>query len=346
MTTTKFAIVFGRYQLPHIGHIALWKAAAEIGEELIIAVGSTNVPRTTKDPFTFEERRQMILDIVKTELSDHKVHVVGLPDNHSDDIWLANTQQEISKILGEDYTDKDVTLVGHERDKTSYYLHKFPQWNKVLTPAFHSDISATKLRTILFDNPLDLNYHSFEGNIANVTYNFLNKFIPSLEFKQLHAEYQHIKEYKKSWSAAPYEPTFVTTDAVVVQSGHILLIERKFEPGKGLWALPGGFIKPKEFLFDGCLRELREETRLKVPTPVLKGCLKSTNVFDDPERSSRGRTITHAFFFHLNDMDELPKVKPRDDAKAAKWIKIADFMKMQNQMFEDHYHIVCHFLGI
>ena len=33
MTTTKFAIVFGRYQLPHIGHIALWKAAAEIGEE-------------------------------------------------------------------------------------------------------------------------------------------------------------------------------------------------------------------------------------------------------------------------------------------------------------------------
>ena len=116
-------------------------------------------------------------------------------------------------------------------------------------------------------------------------------------------------------------------------------------PGRGLWALPGGFLNPKETLFDACIRELREETRLKVPEPVLRGSCHSQHTFDDPYRSARGRTITQAFYFQLkNDPKGLPKVKGGDDAAKAFWLPLAELdAKM---MFEDHYAIITKMVGL
>ena len=54
------------------------------------------------------------------------------------------------------------------------------------------------------------------------------------------------KDYKAQFSMLPYPPVFVTGDAVVTCAGHLLVVERGGMPGKGLWALPGGFINQKE----------------------------------------------------------------------------------------------------
>ena len=70
----------------------------------------------------------------------------------------------------------------------------------------------------------------------------------------------------------------MTVDAVVVQSGHILLVKRGDMPGKGLWALPGGFLNQEETMLDGAIRELKEETKIKVPVPVLKGSIKESTI--------------------------------------------------------------------
>jgi bifunctional NMN adenylyltransferase/nudix hydrolase len=129
----------------------------------------------------------------------------------------------------------------------------------------------------------------------------------------------------------------------VIQSGHILLIQRDAAPGEGLWALPGGFLEQKEYIEDGVFRELREETKLKVPLPVLKGSVKKTHVFDKPDRSLRGRTITHAYLIELAP-GKLPPVKGSDDARRAKWVPIAALDR--KVMFEDHYHIINYFLGL
>ena len=153
-----------------------------------------------------------------------------------------------------------------------------------------------------------------------------------------------INKYKSAWAAAPYAPTFVTCDAVVVQSGHILLVERKANPGKGLWALPGGFVNQDERLVDAALRELREETKLKVPAPVLKGSIKQQKVYDEPSRSERGRTITHAFHMELAADAKLPKVKGADDAKCAFWLPLNELSS--KRMFEDHYFIIQDILGL
>jgi bifunctional NMN adenylyltransferase/nudix hydrolase len=152
---------------------------------------------------------------------------------------------------------------------------------------------------------------------------------------------------KYAYAGSQFPPIYTTVDAVVVEAGHILLVQRKFSPGKGTWALPGGFVGQDEHLVDAAIRELREETKLKVPMPVLKGSVKGQHVFDAPQRSQRGRTITHAFFFDLahNQWTGLSDVRAADDAAAVRWVPIAEFLKMQEDIYEDHYFIANHFLG-
>ncbi len=175
-------------------------------------------------------------------------------------------------------------------------------------------------------------------------FNFMINWRETETFEYLQGEYSFYESYKAAWESAPYAPTFVTVDGVVVQSGHILLVRRRAFPGKGLWALPGGFLNQNESVADGVIRELREETRLKVPVPVLKGSIKSTKVFDHPNRSLRGRTITHAHLIELNP-GPLPPVKGGDDADKARWFPLEEVLQMESQLFEDHYSIINYFVG-
>lgn len=99
-----------------------------------------------------------------------------------------------------------------------------------------------------------------------------------------------------------------------------------------------------ERLDAACIRELREETGLKLPEPVLRGSIKDRQVFDHPTRSLRGRTITHACLFNF-PTGELPRVKGSDDADKARWVPLNEFAQMRNVMFEDHFDIAYHFLG-
>jgi bifunctional NMN adenylyltransferase/nudix hydrolase len=159
------------------------------------------------------------------------------------------------------------------------------------------------------------------------------------QYRNLKNEHFHIKKYRAAWDAAPYAPMFVTCDCLIVQSGHVLLIQRKAAPGKGLWAIPGGFLNQGERIVDGIFRELKEETVIKVPMKVLRGSLVGQHVYDHPQRSQRGRVITHAGVVHLED-GPLPKVKGSDDAAKAKWFPINEVYKMQDQFFEDHFFII------
>jgi bifunctional NMN adenylyltransferase/nudix hydrolase len=173
--------------------------------------------------------------------------------------------------------------------------------------------------------------------------NFLEKFITTDSYKYIVEEYEHITDYHKQWINSPWPVTFVTVDCLVQQSGHILLIKRKAAPGSGLYALPGGFINQDELIIDAAMRELREETSIKMPEPVLRGNIINSRVFDDPKRSARGRTITHAFHIKLPNEINLAKVRGGDDASKAKWFPI--FKVRRDQMFEDHFDMISYFLG-
>jgi bifunctional NMN adenylyltransferase/nudix hydrolase len=183
--------------------------------------------------------------------------------------------------------------------------------------------------------------------VPEATYNFLVDWSLTATAMNLKAEYEYIQSYKKSWEVAPYPVIFSTADAVVIQSGHVLLVRREKEIGAGLLALPGGFVEQKDTLFQTALKELKEETGIKLQDEVLERCYKAKEIFDDPGRSLRGRTITTAFLFKLNDACDLPKLNPGKDPDGgtidAMWVPLNEVKR--ETMFEDHYFIIQTMLG-
>lgn len=348
-----FLVFIGRFQPFHNGHALVVRTALEKADKLIMLVGSAHRPRCTRNPFTYAEREQMIRSTL-TDEENERVFINPLMDaTYNDDVWISNVQKTVAGIVTAHHTqphrEARVGLIGHNKDNSSYYLSLFPTWRSVDVPS-DSVMSATDVRDAIFksDSGRWEDYRtSVSENAGDVVppevLGFLNKFVRGDEFQRLRDEYDYVRKYRSRWDDAPYEPTFLTVDAVVVQSGHILLVERRARPGKGQWALPGGFVSPHETLKESMLRELKEETRIKVPVPVLAGSIQAEGVFDDPFRSSRGRTVTHAFFIHLPPSTSLPKVKGGDDALRAFWVPLAQLNPQQ--MFEDHYFIIQRMVG-
>jgi bifunctional NMN adenylyltransferase/nudix hydrolase len=343
-----YLVFIGRFEPFHNGHLAVARHGLKHASKLIFLIGSSDTPRTIKNPWTVAERAVMIQSAL-ADVSDRLI-IRPLRDHlYNESHWIAAVQRAVADAIAADggKPDAHVGLIGQDKDASSYYLQEFPQWD--LVDVQHTQtLSASELRRYLYEaGQVDMHGGRMliRANVPGPVYDMLEAFRKnSPVFTQLVAEYQFIENYRAAWADAPYPPTFVTTDAVVVHSGHVLLVRRRAEPGKGLWALPGGFVRQSETIEQACLRELKEETRVKIPVPVLRGSIRSQHVFDHPERSLRGRTITHAFHFDFPSGD-LPDVRGGDDADKARWVPVSEALEMGPQLFEDHLHVLEFFLG-
>lgn len=344
----QFAVFIGRFQPYHNGHHHIITQGLLHAEQIIVLCGSAHLPASHRNPWSFQERKSMILNSFSTEEAK-RITVLPLMDSpYNDAVWIQSVQTIVNGVVQAlntmPHQTPKIALIGHSKDHSSFYLKMFPQWHSIEVDNLN-EINATALRDAYFANAenFEQSLKIFAPLAPVGTQRFFETEFSKTAFESIRAEHEFIEDYKKQWQAVPYPPVFVTVDAVVIQSGHILLVKRRARPGKGLAALPGGFIGQHERLLDACMRELREETRLKVPEPVLRGCIKRQQTFDDPHRSSRGRTITHAFLIELPPDESLPKVKGGDDAEKAFWLPLAEMNP--EKMFEDHYFIVRHLLG-
>jgi ADP-ribose pyrophosphatase YjhB (NUDIX family) len=66
-------------------------------------------------------------------------------------------------------------------------------------------------------------------------------------------------------------PRLVVTTLPVNEAGEVFLLRRGIEPGRGLWAQPGGFMEIDETVHEGAVRETLEETGLVVEPGEIVG---------------------------------------------------------------------------
>jgi len=330
-------VLIGRFQPFHNAHLEIIKRATALCDQLVVVTGSANQPRTYKNPFTSEERAVMIR--YATMGLSIRIAIEANPDTiYNDQAWAVRVQALVARHTNPG--DK-IAVIGHKKDESSFYLDMFPQWGFENVEQIEP-LSAVNIRDLYFKRDVNMNF--IKAVVPQTTFDFLQSFNTRPEYEQIIREREFVANYKKQYASLPYPPIFSTADAVVICSGHVLMIKRRAEPGKGLWALPGGYVNANtdKSVEDAAIRELREETMIKVPAPVLRGSIVRSKVFDAIDRSPRGRIITHAFYIQLTD-GELPKVKGSDDAEKARWVPIAEVKS--EECFEDHYEILQHFLG-
>ena len=349
-------VFIGRFQPFHNGHKAVIDKALEIAKrEVIIVIGSAFQSRSLRNPFTFQERKAMI----EAVYNDPRLKIVPARDfPYDDNKWVAGIKSVVYNSMEYTADPYRIGLIGHSKDESSFYLKIFPGWDHVDVPAVTTSpfgegltLDATQIRNHVLAgrwsrDVLRFVPHQAEDVLEEILWDTSHDpdEVATDVGKTLMSEFKMVAAYKKQFEGFPYgDPKFLTADAVVHQSGKVLLVKRKSSPGKGLWALPGGFVNPGERMKDAAFRELAEETNIKVPEKVLRGSVSAEKLFDAPYRSDRGRTITLAQFIDLGFDERLPKVRAADDAEDCAWVNIHDIDP--EKMFEDHYFIIDYFLN-
>lgn len=95
----KLGFIVGRFQLFHKGHEEMVNLGKSLCEKFVVLVGSTNESRTVKNPFTFEERKEMIQtvcgeDVIVLPIVDIGIGYVPEWGNYLINTIKANTGEE------------------------------------------------------------------------------------------------------------------------------------------------------------------------------------------------------------------------------------------------------------
>ncbi|AZU98078.1 nicotinamide-nucleotide adenylyltransferase [Salmonella phage SE_PL] len=367
----KVYVYIGRFQMTHGGHEAVIKHASQKADRLVLLVGSSELARDPKNPFTFEERKSVLEAMSQRIVSEEwskgrsvKVDILPIHDyTYNNTKWLKEVQNQVRSVTN----STDITLAGCRKngDESTFYLDFFPHWKQdfieEVTKVNHAvpkeyremdskvnpnpAISSTELRNQFFSTK------QVPVNLPPETTEFLEKFkVRNADIlDNLVNEHNFVVRYRQQMNEQlPYTNIpFLTGDALVVCAGHVLLVKRRTYPGKGLWALPGGFFDAwqDQTQVDTALRELKEETKIDVRYKELKGSIDKVEEFGDFNRSLRWRIITKCAYIKLNG-NKLPKVKGSDDAEKAFWVPLSEIANNRHMFFEDHLSIIDTFLGI
>lgn len=360
-----FRTVIMRAQMFHLGHAHLIHCAYQDALEhdeypiILILIGSVNRRRSWMNPFSFQQIQTVIQQYVKNTYGDN-AHVMVLPMNDhpgNDSQWVLDVQQTVEHFVSTlkaefapllDYNLNKI--VGHTKDASSFYLKAFPQWKEHLEAPNFKGINATDLRLAWFRSSQTIP-DIINGIDTVLMPKEMRDFLWRWEFNPaLQQDFDYYTRKEPEMFASypfPEDMNFCCADVVLECSGHVLLIKRGENTGIGTWALPGGFKRSDETFQQSALRELTEETVIKVPKQILERSIVKEHLFDDPKRSQGFTRVTIGFHIKidLNADGTLPRVSATKEATEVKFVEINEALNTL-QLYDDHGGIISKLTGV
>jgi len=232
--TPPAAVYVGRFQPPHAAHLGTVRHALERAPRVLVLLGSANLARSVRNPFSAPERAAMLRGALREVGADaRRVTFRPLPDRFDADAWAADVRRVAGEVLGPQAT---VALIGFEKDASSAYLRWFPGWERLPVPGVPG-LNATDLRAAW------LTGRSLPEGVPDAVRAFLARFALTPAFARLRAEWTTVALAR---AALPLDARLHEERWLHVAAGQVFLHTRTDAIGRGLWELPGRVLPPGE----------------------------------------------------------------------------------------------------
>jgi bifunctional NMN adenylyltransferase/nudix hydrolase len=184
MNAIDFGVFIGRFQPLHLGHEHVISHALERVKHLIVLIGSANVARDPRNPFTYAEREAMLRRAFRHEMAEGRLIVAPLDDHlYSDTAWVAQVQRVVRGIVldqgnhhgfqNHGIGDFRVALTGYGKDASSYYLKLFPEWENLQIESQYGTFSSTDVRRRYFQRIPDVPTPVLSAGVAQFMHEFM-----------------------------------------------------------------------------------------------------------------------------------------------------------------------------
>ncbi|GAA5511887.1 bifunctional NMN adenylyltransferase/Nudix hydrolase [Deinococcus carri] len=232
--TAPAAVFVGRFQPPHRAHVATVLYALEQAGRVLVLLGSANLARSVRNPFSAPERAAMFgAALREAGVRRGRVTFRPLPDRFDAELWAADVRAAAAEVFG---PETPILLVGFEKDASTAYLRWFPGWERLPVPLVPG-LNATDLRAaFLTGRPLP-------DSVPGAVRPFLARFALTPAYARLRAEWQAVEAAR---AGLPPGVHLHEERWLHLREEAVWLHTRRSAIGNGLWELPGRVLPPGE----------------------------------------------------------------------------------------------------
>lgn len=321
----KLALVIGRFQPLHWGHVELIEAAQKAADQTLIIAGSSNVLPDFKNPFPVEQR----IELLNTILVGDDYIIQTQKDRPTDDEWI---QDIIARVNNIEEDPSKVVLFCAEKDE-EWYKNNFIYEVRTVS---NREISATDVRHAWYHGSL----WTVEDDIPEATKRFLEEHP---DYIRLHSEYHDttLSKDKKTEGHPFNNPIEPVSFAVIVHNGKVLTGVRGGTRGHGQRGLPGGFIEKDETTLDAAIRETKEEMGLDLKELAAQGkAVCMAQAVEENIDDLGVRTIGINYLFVLKPDEEFSIKVDGTETLDYEWVSCTDIVEDNELLFYNHNLVV------